>query len=42
MTLVRRKSAVNTRITGLTITTAIVISTPPGTSGLLALDGMGR
>jgi antitoxin CptB len=26
----------NTRITGLTITTANVISTPPGTSGLLA------
>jgi hypothetical protein len=26
----------NTRITGLTIMTANVISTPPGTSGLLA------
>jgi antitoxin CptB len=36
LTLGRRKSAVNTRITGLTIITAVVISTPPGTSGLLA------
>jgi antitoxin CptB len=36
MTFARRKSAVNTRITGLTIITAVVISTPPGTSGLLA------
>ena len=38
MTLAQRKSAVNTRITGLTIRTTVVISTPPGTSGLLALD----
>ena len=29
----------NSRITGLTITSSIVISTAPGTSGLLALDG---
>jgi hypothetical protein len=36
MTLARRKSAVNTWIEGLTIRTAVVISTPPGTSGLLA------
>jgi antitoxin CptB len=42
MTLVRRKSAVNTRITGLTIMTAIVISTPPGTSGLLAFGRDGQ
>jgi hypothetical protein len=31
----------NTRITGLTIMTANVISTPPGTSGLLAF-GLGK
>ena len=36
MTLARRKSAVNTRITGLTIMIVVVISTAPGTSGLLA------
>jgi hypothetical protein len=36
MTLARRNSAVNMRITGLTIITAVVISAPPGTSGLLA------
>jgi antitoxin CptB len=36
MPLGRRKSAVNTQITGLTIMIAVVISTPPGTSGLLA------
>jgi hypothetical protein len=35
MTLARRKR-VNTGITGLTIMIAVVISTPPGTSGLLA------
>jgi antitoxin CptB len=35
MTLARRRRT-NTRITGLTIMTAIAISTPPGTSGLLA------
>jgi antitoxin CptB len=33
-----KKERMNTRITGLTIMTANVISTPPGTSGLLALD----
>jgi antitoxin CptB len=32
----------NTRITGLTIMTAIVISTPPGTSGLLAFGWNGQ
>jgi antitoxin CptB len=36
MTLARKKSAVNMRIEGLTIMTTDVISTPPGTSGLLA------
>jgi antitoxin CptB len=32
----------NTRITGLTIITAVVISTPPGTSGLLAFGLEGQ
>src|SRR4051812_30213881 len=40
MTLGRKKERMNTPIAGLTIMTAVVISTPPGTSGLLALDGM--
>jgi antitoxin CptB len=31
-----KKERMNTWITGLTIMTAVVISTPPGTSGLLA------
>jgi hypothetical protein len=32
----REKERMNTRIAGLTIMTAVVISTAPGTSGLLA------
>jgi antitoxin CptB len=42
LTLARRKGAVNTWIEGLTIITAIVISTPPGTSGLLAFGRDGQ
>jgi antitoxin CptB len=42
MTLARRKERMNTRATGLTIRIANVISTPPGTSGLLAFGREGH